>query len=542
MSESVTLLQRREVSNDDNISCQLNYHPQRIHSKGAILCLLVRVLISIGNQAMLYATVTIAATVLELHFVIYLVSLLTLFSPIAGWIADAWLGRYQVIKVGIWTCLVGNILAVSATLTSYTSVSMFSHEVFEVLAYIGLSVSLFGDAAITANIIQFSLDQCLGASGDELSAVIHWNIWPSYFANCICNFLRCFLLLEKHILHITVPISIVFSIITTIVFYIGKRWLDTTHRVTNPIKLIVQVITYARKNKHPRNRSAFTYWEENYPSRLDLGKEKYGGPFSEEEVEDVRTVLQLVPLLVCLVTLGLAGGPSLIFQYANASFNLTNACIINLLLPSMAFVVMVPLYHFVINPLFYKCIPKMLTKVAIGTIILFLSIVAYFGLDTYARVHADDTIDCLLGNETVILPLDYKWQILPQSLYALGDVIMQIFSLEFVAAQTPQKMKGLTIGLWYSLYGLGLLMGYNFNYPFQSIKSSSWLSCDFYYYLTEIVLALAIIMLFSLLAKRYKLRIREREINVHLIAEEHYERYMDQEEDYWRENDYSYGP
>ena len=27
----------------------------------------------------------------------------------------------------------------------------------------------------------------------------------------------------------------------------------------------------------------------------------------------------------------------------------------------------------------------------------------------------------------------------------------------------------------------------------------------------------------------------------HLIAEEHYEKYMDQEEDYWREHDYSYG-
>ena len=29
-----------------------------------------------------------------------------------------------------------------------------------------------------------------------------------------------------------------------------------------------------------------TYWEEEAPSRLDLGKEKYGGPFTE--VEDVK--------------------------------------------------------------------------------------------------------------------------------------------------------------------------------------------------------------------------------------------------------------
>ena len=75
-----------------------------------------------------------------------------------------------------------------------------------------------------------------------------------------------------------------------------KHWLDTTPQITNPIKLIVRVLNYARKNKYPRNRSDLTYWEEDYPSRLDLGKEKYCGPFSVEEVEDVKTVLRLLPI------------------------------------------------------------------------------------------------------------------------------------------------------------------------------------------------------------------------------------------------------
>ena len=41
--------------------------------------------------------------------------------------------------------------------------------------------------------------------------------------------------------------------------------------IVNPVKLIVKVINYARKYRYPRNHSALTYWEENYPSRLDLG-------------------------------------------------------------------------------------------------------------------------------------------------------------------------------------------------------------------------------------------------------------------------------
>ena len=34
--------------------------------------------------------------------------------------------------------------------------------------------------------------------------------------------------------------------------------------------------------------SAFTYCEDELPSRMDLGKEKYGGPFTTEPVEDVK--------------------------------------------------------------------------------------------------------------------------------------------------------------------------------------------------------------------------------------------------------------
>ena len=33
---------------------------------------------------------------------------------------------------------------------------------------------------------------------------------------------------------------------------------------------------------------------------MDYGKEKFGGPFTEEEVEDVKTVLRLIPLIICL--------------------------------------------------------------------------------------------------------------------------------------------------------------------------------------------------------------------------------------------------
>ena len=79
-----------------------------------------------------------------------------------------------------------------------------------------------------------------------------------------------------------------------------QQWLDRTHKVTNPIKLIIQVLNYTRKHRYPERRSAFTYIDEEQPTRMDYGKEKFGGPFTEEEVEDVKTVLRLLPLVICL--------------------------------------------------------------------------------------------------------------------------------------------------------------------------------------------------------------------------------------------------
>ena len=75
----------------------------------------------------------------------------------------------------------------------------------------------------------------------------------------------------------------------------------------NPFKNIYRVLKYSWKHKVPEHRSAFTYWEEDIPPRIDLGKDKYGGPFTTEEVENSKTFLRILPLLLCLFGYHLAG-------------------------------------------------------------------------------------------------------------------------------------------------------------------------------------------------------------------------------------------
>ena len=61
-----------------------------------------------------------------------------------------------------------------------------------------------------------------------------------------------------------------------------KYLLTIFPHLVNPYKLIFRVLNYAQKHKYPERRSALTYWEEDIPSRIDLGISKYGGPFTVE--------------------------------------------------------------------------------------------------------------------------------------------------------------------------------------------------------------------------------------------------------------------
>ena len=66
----------------------------------------------------------------------------------------------------------------------------------------------------------------------------------------------------------------------------------------NPYKLVYKVIKFAKDHTNPIRRSAFTYCEDELPSRLDLGKEKYGGPFTTEGVENVKAFFGIVCVLL----------------------------------------------------------------------------------------------------------------------------------------------------------------------------------------------------------------------------------------------------
>ena len=97
-------------------------------------------------------------------------------------------------------------------------------------------------------------------------------------------------------------------------------------------------------------------------------------------------------------------------------------------------------------------------------------------------------------------------------------------------------MRGIVIGLSLTALGSGGL-GNGVLATILRYFPTATPSCVFYYYLVLSLLMLLILVVHVVLAKRYKLRERERYINIQAIVEEHYGLYvdMDQEEEYLKQ-------
>ena len=89
----------------------------------------------------------------------------------------------------------------------------------------------------------------------------------------------------------------VILIVTLCVAHHRRRWFLIEPGRVNPYKLVFRVTKFASQHKIPVRRSAFTYCEDEFPTGLDLGKNKYGGPFTTEEVEDVKAFYGILKVL-----------------------------------------------------------------------------------------------------------------------------------------------------------------------------------------------------------------------------------------------------
>ena len=518
-------------------------------------------------------------------FVFLVQGVTLLLYPMLGLLADVRYNRYNFVKVSIHLLFVSTMLMLGtdAAILIVLYINPFllfwgSHAqswalLIPAFLLLTLIISLGMFEAIG---IQFGMDQMVEASSDQISAFTHWYYWSMNIGISIqalvvigtALVLNSCVLTAKSvhsrepwdayaIIISLIPLLIVQAVVSAAALLSlnkFKRYLTIEAAGHNPFTTVYKVLRYAWQHKCPERRSAFTYWEEDIPPRIDLGKSKYGGPFTTEEVEDVKTFLLLLLVLVSLFGFHLAdNGYSVIWQLnyklcPSASVQAGVTLSPNFL-QTVTVLVSVPILHFLLLPRLHRYIPNMLHRLGIGSVLMLFqelagmvivlsSWVKYSGcppitarksmfvvapiVDCYAgymtfkvdNICTSPKLHNYCGQENDL----FLWTLVPIIIRTIAYHLVFVTALEFISAQAPLRMKGSLITLWYALSALRFLIKAGFAVFLHEEKI--WLIFKG----VKASFMLLSILLYCCVAKRYRYRLRDEVVNEHYLVEEVYDR------------------
>ena len=525
----------------------MKYKNVCVHSKGALVVLATSILLT---------TTTIISGGLSTQFIesysyiiFAAVGLHYLFYPLLGLLGEKWM-RYKVVLVGIILTFVGFII-ILVTLVAIHFINL-NKIVVVCICLFGSSFYFFGYGLYEANVIQFGTDQLQFAPSQELSSFVYWVLYIYYFPLAILLLAASIMtgFIYRNIIYYTFTSifgsGVLIVIIATLSFCCFKKhFVIEPAQHNNPVKLIWRVIKYAWKHKIPQRRSAFTYGE-LLPSRLDLGKERYGGPFTTVQVEDVKSFLYMLSIVLGTFGYGFLDTKSkLSHQYLTLmdidgpnSFLESLLLIYPLTVPYLVIAFTVPLYQFIIIPFFSHCIPSMLKRIWIGLMALLvesiiISVISYIMTRDIrsASINSEMSICHLsLTNnitsqyelQSLELTLPYFVLAVPHFFAGVSIFFVQFTSIEFILAQGPRTMQGLLIGIWFLHFSIYLL---------HLTLASSPLGCCWEYYAVKTGVVFISIIGYTIAAYKYKYRQRNElsDVNERVIITEYTERHLEQE-------------
>ena len=505
-------------------------------------CLFVLVAVSVVGGKYIDVTLAIILSYLAMTIAVFL-------YPLSGFVADVILGRYRVMVISM-CCIVlsfffilGSIALILHDLKSFP----FNWPKSSIILLIVLASSFcltfgVGVVAYHANFIQFGLDQLLEAPSKYLSLLIHWMIWADNFGLAIIVPLAAATVCHKRttitVITCSVPLLCLILLSIFLVFICCKRhWFYVEPEQHNPYKMVINVLNFARKHKYPLQRSAFTYCDDERPSRLDFGKERFGGPFSTEQVENVKAFLQIILVLLTVGSVFLLEVSSSSFGFPLISVHIAFKGIIfcdaywifieSGALKYITSAVFIPIYIYILFK--RKRIPSILTRLGIGIFLYLIGTLSILLIDVSGHaknaLNSNTSTHCMMeigfdkNTSALLIPrLGMHWATLipPNIFLGIGPLLVFISTLEFISAQSPHTMKGLTVGLCFTINRFFQLLGSIALLPLKRIWQSKRMkehppitSCDFGYLSLILVFALIGFILFLVVAKRYKFRERD---------------------------------
>ncbi|XP_064402261.1 solute carrier family 15 member 4-like isoform X1 [Halichondria panicea] len=509
--------------------CKCKYKIRWFYSKGAFL-VLVWVLLSTLSLSSFVTLQAIRHNKLNHSFewlFAILVSVAAATILLLGWLANtkAKLGVYKVAKFGFVLLFLATFITSVATL--FLEYDFTKNQYITNIFICSIQVLyIVGAGASIVSTLHLGLDQMPDASSSSITSFVAWLVFNFSVSKWIIeilfnNYLKCLMNDNGQYPANTIQLWSLFpvscmSIVIVTDFLFAKKWLIILPKSSHTLRIAYQVLKFAAKHKAPLNRSALTYWEEDIPSRMDLGKLRYGGPFTTEQVEDVKTVLRLlvISLPLWVLSLSVSYGPvsykvPLITEVFPNSTSCSSYKLFAFTYKSEWWALITAvLNEFVIYPLLKDKLPSILKRIGMVAIISFVLSVIFLIL---TLVHH------FFNNEK---PL---W-VVSVSFYASRGVLYYLLFcavLELVCAQAPYNMKGFFTG-----YFTGLIIT-SFGLGSSSTGHPSHIYCsDCILFGVKSCVSLFGFVLYCLLAHWYKKRVRDEEYNAQTVVEEVYDRYL----------------
>lgn len=434
----------------------------------------------------------------------------------------------------MWVLLL--LLCLSSVLFESLNLTASDKHIYIVrlIMYVPIAISMGG---FQASVIQFGIDQLVDASTGEITSFLRWYSWVWFLSGAIQVLSQSCLCFQYESIGYLLPsIFMTLAVVSDCLF---NHWLVKEPSSDNPLVLVYKVLWYAAKHKYPHQRSAFTYFDDKPYSRIDLGKGKYGGPFTTEQVEDVKTFFRILSILVVgtfFISMFLSIYPVYekvydhLYDEHRASLTSEHLSLRNCFERTAVhyaghcfLVIFLPLFEFFLYPFFNQCFKFIiLRKASVAMTVITSGLVVCTTIEfvaNYANHQSTNQTSCPL-NETevsgIILPVNYKWMALPFSMNSLGQFLLLTSLGEFLCAQSPYSMKGFLFGSTYGFSGFFAIVGYLL-LKLLKLISKKWLSnhygCLSWYLLIALAFLLTVLFSFFFVFKCYKKRLRDD--NVH---------------------------
>ena len=452
-------------------------------------------------------------------------TILAVLFPLIGWLADTIIGRETAINLSLWSCWCGILLQCISYSIQYGTCGLPVNIAKYGISGVALLLLTIGIVGFITNIPAYGLDQLRDKPNTHARAFIHWIVWGFFFGDAIGLSTKSSNDSE-FVIGIMTFLFISVALCLHACFYNYYKLVGT--QKNNPYKIVYNVLKYALYHKSPENRSALTYWENEIPSRVDLGKSKYGGPFSEEDVENVKTFWRIVAVILStfgffipyyhVITDGIVRYINT-FKGATTALNGQGSFALWLGLDNQI-ILLVPLFELVIIPLFPKIeyfILKALRAIGVSYILILMALLCMIVLELvgYFATPGDDS---------------FLYYSIPLVFSGLAAALSQLYILEFIISQAPANMSGMIVGTLWFIVTLYLNMGGIF-----FIKTTGGpISYSFWVLLSQFVICIIGMIIYIFVARWYRRRRKDEDYEVHAVVKATYDHIFEnrQEEQY----------